>query len=238
MTQAQGLKILKTQPWMWGSPGTGNRPDGVRRQLHRRRAARRARPTIAYRLSRLAPFPPKPGLGPFGGHTRGRAQPKDAVRHTNVKPSLSLATAGILPKCKFRRSENVAPTWGSASLSNRPTSGAATSAPAPSLLYEPMDTNKTDSIVHNKVLIWVVLATGFVLLVPLLAMRFTDEVAWTLLDFVTAGTLVFGAGSRVCAGGEDNAQVSSYHRHCARGSAHLCLGRACRRNLHDLGKLM
>ena len=57
-----------------------------------------------------------------------------------------------------------------------------------------METNKTDSIVHNKVLIWVALATGFVLLVPLLTMRFTDEVAWTLLDFVTAGTLVFGAG--------------------------------------------
>ena len=57
-----------------------------------------------------------------------------------------------------------------------------------------METNKPDSIVHNKSLIWVALATGFVLLVPLLGMRFTDEVAWTLLDFVTAGTLVFGAG--------------------------------------------
>jgi hypothetical protein len=57
-----------------------------------------------------------------------------------------------------------------------------------------METDKTDSIVHNKVLIWVALATGFVLLVPLLAMRLTDEVAWTLLDFVTAGALVFGAG--------------------------------------------
>ena len=55
-------------------------------------------------------------------------------------------------------------------------------------------TNKTDSIVHNKGFIWVALATGFVLLVPLMAMRFTDEVAWTLLDFVTAGTLVFGTG--------------------------------------------
>ena len=39
-----------------------------------------------------------------------------------------------------------------------------------------------------------VTSTGFVLLLPLLAMQFTDEVAWTLLDFVTAGTLVFGAG--------------------------------------------
>ncbi len=43
---------------------------------------------------------------------------------------------------------------------------------------------------------------------------------------------------RVCAGVEDNGQVSSYHRHCARGSAHLRLGRACRRDLHDLGKLI
>ena len=58
----------------------------------------------------------------------------------------------------------------------------------------PMETDKTDSIVRNKVLIWVALATGFVLLVPMLAMRFTDEVAWTLLDFVAAGTLMFGAG--------------------------------------------
>ena len=57
-----------------------------------------------------------------------------------------------------------------------------------------METNKTDTIVHNKVLIWVALATGLVSLVPLLATRFTDEVAWTLLNFVTAGTLVFGTG--------------------------------------------
>lgn len=57
-----------------------------------------------------------------------------------------------------------------------------------------METNKTDTIVHNKVLIWVALATGLVSLVPLLATRFADEVAWTLLNFVTAGTLVFGTG--------------------------------------------
>ena len=58
----------------------------------------------------------------------------------------------------------------------------------------PMETNKTDIVAHNKVFFWIALATGFVLLLPLLAMQFTDEVAWTLLDFVTAGTLVFGAG--------------------------------------------
>ena len=57
-----------------------------------------------------------------------------------------------------------------------------------------MESNKTDIIAHNKVLVWIAFATGLILLVPLLAMQFTDEVAWTLLDFVTAGTLVFGAG--------------------------------------------
>jgi hypothetical protein len=32
-----------------------------------------------------------------------------------------------------------------------------------------------------------------ILLLPLIAMRFTDEVNWTLLDFVVAGTLLLGA---------------------------------------------
>ena len=58
----------------------------------------------------------------------------------------------------------------------------------------PMGKTRLTALWHNKVLVWVALATGFVLLVPWLAMRFTDEVAWTLLDFVAAGTLVFGAG--------------------------------------------
>ncbi len=38
------------------------------------------------------------------------------------------------------------------------------------------------------------LATALILLVPLLAMRFTDEVNWTLFDFVFAGVLIFGTG--------------------------------------------
>ena len=38
------------------------------------------------------------------------------------------------------------------------------------------------------------LVTASLLLVPLLAMQFTDEVDWALGDFVVAGTLVFGAG--------------------------------------------
>jgi hypothetical protein len=40
----------------------------------------------------------------------------------------------------------------------------------------------------------VALATAFILLLPLLAMQFTDEVVWGLADFAVAGGLLFGAG--------------------------------------------
>lgn len=38
------------------------------------------------------------------------------------------------------------------------------------------------------------LATAILLLIPLLAMRFTDEVNWDLADFLVAGALLFAAG--------------------------------------------
>jgi hypothetical protein len=40
----------------------------------------------------------------------------------------------------------------------------------------------------------VALATGLILLIPLVAMQFTREVNWTGSDFVIMGVLVFGAG--------------------------------------------
>lgn len=40
----------------------------------------------------------------------------------------------------------------------------------------------------------VAVATGLILLVPLVAMQFSDEVVWTLSDFVVAGVLLFTAG--------------------------------------------
>jgi hypothetical protein len=40
----------------------------------------------------------------------------------------------------------------------------------------------------------VVLAAVLILLVPLLAMQFTNEVAWSPLDFVVAGVLLVGTG--------------------------------------------
>ena len=46
----------------------------------------------------------------------------------------------------------------------------------------------------NKRLIIILLAAAFILLLPLVAMQFTDEVVWGPVDFVFAGCLLFGAG--------------------------------------------
>jgi hypothetical protein len=49
-------------------------------------------------------------------------------------------------------------------------------------------------ITHNKRLIIILLAIACVLLLPAVAMRFTDEVSWTSFDFVVAGALLLAAG--------------------------------------------
>lgn len=46
----------------------------------------------------------------------------------------------------------------------------------------------------NKRPIIVVLTTAILLLIPLIAMQFTNEVNWTFSDFVVAGSLLLGAG--------------------------------------------
>lgn len=46
----------------------------------------------------------------------------------------------------------------------------------------------------NRSMVSVALATAGLLLIPLLAMQYTDEVAWGPGDFVIAGALLFGAG--------------------------------------------
>jgi len=46
----------------------------------------------------------------------------------------------------------------------------------------------------NKNIIRIALATALILLLPLLAMQFTDEVVWDLADFAVAGALLFGTG--------------------------------------------
>lgn len=49
-------------------------------------------------------------------------------------------------------------------------------------------------IMQNKNIIRIALGTAFILLVPLLAMLFTDQVAWDLADFIVAGALIFSTG--------------------------------------------
>ncbi|QDA59541.1 hypothetical protein [Hymenobacter jejuensis] len=46
----------------------------------------------------------------------------------------------------------------------------------------------------SKSILRIILATAFLLLIPLVAMQFTHEVVWTLSDFVVAGALLFGTG--------------------------------------------
>ena len=47
---------------------------------------------------------------------------------------------------------------------------------------------------QNKSIIRVAVVTAALLLLPLVAMQFTEEVNWQLGDFVVAGGLLFGAG--------------------------------------------
>lgn len=47
---------------------------------------------------------------------------------------------------------------------------------------------------HNKRLISIRLPSAILLLIPLIAMQFTDEVNWTIFDFIVAGILLIGTG--------------------------------------------
>ncbi len=49
-------------------------------------------------------------------------------------------------------------------------------------------------VMQKKHVIRPAVATALILLLPLLAMQFTDEVAWDLVDFAIGGGLLFGAG--------------------------------------------
>ncbi|HQU83345.1 MAG TPA: hypothetical protein PKY59_09485 [Pyrinomonadaceae bacterium] len=47
---------------------------------------------------------------------------------------------------------------------------------------------------QNKRLIGIFVFVGFLLLIPFTAMRFTNEVNWSLFDFIAAGVLLLGTG--------------------------------------------
>ena len=46
----------------------------------------------------------------------------------------------------------------------------------------------------NKLVVRIALVTAFLLLIPLVAMRFSAEVDWSPFDFAVAGALLFGSG--------------------------------------------
>lgn len=68
-----------------------------------------------------------------------------------------------------------------------------------------MKMKKTDIIMQNKIFIWLALATGLILLVPFLLMKFRvplydpgsgfEIINWNLFDFLVMGVLLFGMSS-------------------------------------------
>lgn len=58
-----------------------------------------------------------------------------------------------------------------------------------------MSEKKKDIFAQNRIFIWIATATVVILLIPFTAMQFSNEVVWTLSDFIVAGVLLFGAGS-------------------------------------------
>ena len=54
-----------------------------------------------------------------------------------------------------------------------------------------MTTKLNDIIVRDSVFSWIALATGLLLLIPLIVMQFTNKVNWDKTDFIVMGFLLF-----------------------------------------------
>ena len=48
--------------------------------------------------------------------------------------------------------------------------------------------------IQNKRLSWILLSVAVILFIPFIAMKLTDEVAWSLSDFAVAAVLLAGTG--------------------------------------------
>lgn len=57
-----------------------------------------------------------------------------------------------------------------------------------------MMNSQSEVIMQNKRLIGIVLTVALLLLIPFIAMQFTDEVDWKLPDFIIMGVLLLGTG--------------------------------------------
>lgn len=53
---------------------------------------------------------------------------------------------------------------------------------------------KTNTLIESKNVIRPLLGTAIILLIPLIAMQFSDQVHWTRSDFIAAGIVLFGFG--------------------------------------------
>ena len=49
-------------------------------------------------------------------------------------------------------------------------------------------------MIQNKRLTYIFISTAFMILIPWVAMQFTNDVHWTLSDFIIAGVLLLGTG--------------------------------------------
>jgi hypothetical protein len=56
-------------------------------------------------------------------------------------------------------------------------------------------TSNNDLLAQNRIFAWLAAATGAVLLIPFIAMQFSEDVVWSLGDFIVAGLLIFGTGA-------------------------------------------
>ena len=52
-----------------------------------------------------------------------------------------------------------------------------------------------DMLYGDRAFVWIAMATGLTLLMPLIAMQFSNEVNWSRVDFFVMGFLLFSSGS-------------------------------------------
>ena len=57
-----------------------------------------------------------------------------------------------------------------------------------------MKIKNTDFLMQNKVILWVALGTGLLLLIPLIGMLVSSKWNWGFFDFIFMGALIFGTG--------------------------------------------